>query len=191
MASLPMVFLLKNALSDNATLYQTMQHLAGEGWLGLEKLHQLTKKGLYRLKVSLNEKIIIFALGIINMFFSEFNKMLKVSLTNRGWNDYVGYWNWIKVFTLKQTKPGFFNSSLKAVSLHFFGGRLEQGKATSSPWDSSSTSTPPLGTPSARTLAKTDPDQPIRISQPSEQNKCFFKTFNVCPPTQRPGPRCK
>jgi len=42
----------------------------GEGWLGLEKLHQLTKKGLYR---------------------------LKVSLTDRSWNEYVGYWDWIKI----------------------------------------------------------------------------------------------
>ena len=32
-----------------------MHYFAGEGWLGLEKLHQLTKDGMYRLKVSLNE----------------------------------------------------------------------------------------------------------------------------------------
>ena len=42
-------------LSENATLCQKMHYFAGEGWLGLEKLHQLTKNGMYRLKVSLNE----------------------------------------------------------------------------------------------------------------------------------------
>jgi len=42
----------------------------GEGWLGLEKLHQLTKKRLHR---------------------------LKVSLVDRNANEYVGYWDWIKV----------------------------------------------------------------------------------------------
>ena len=55
------------------------------------------------------------------MFFIEFNKMLKVSLTDRSWNEYVGYWNWIKVFHFKTDQTVFFNSSLKAVCLHFFG----------------------------------------------------------------------
>ena len=77
-----------------------MQHFAGEGWLGLEKLHQLTKKGMYRLKVLLNE---FFDTNYKN-FLIELNKMLKVSLTDRNWNDYVGYWNWIKVCTLKLNK---------------------------------------------------------------------------------------
>ena len=43
---------------------------AGEGWLGLEKLHQITSKTLYR---------------------------LKVTLTARNWTRYVGYYDWMKV----------------------------------------------------------------------------------------------
>ena len=43
---------------------------AGEGWLGLEKLHQITSKKLYR---------------------------LKVTLTARNWTRYVGYYDWMKV----------------------------------------------------------------------------------------------
>ena len=87
----------QNTLSDNKTLYRRMQHFAGEGWLGLEKLHQLTKKGMYRLKVLLHE----FFDTNYKHFLIELNKMLKVVLTDRNWNDYVGYWNWIKVFYIK------------------------------------------------------------------------------------------
>ena len=49
-------------------------HVAGEGWFGLEKLHKLTSdtKGSYR---------------------------LKVTLTNNEWKEYVGYWDWLKVTT--------------------------------------------------------------------------------------------
>ena len=43
---------------------------AGEGWLGLEKLHQITSKKLYR---------------------------LKITLTARNWTQYVGYYDWMKV----------------------------------------------------------------------------------------------
>ena len=48
--------------------------VAGEGWFGLEKLHKLTSdtKGSYK---------------------------LKVTLTSRDWKEYVGYWDWLKVFT--------------------------------------------------------------------------------------------
>ena len=43
---------------------------AGEGWLGLEKLHKITRKKLYR---------------------------LKITLTSRNWTEYVAYYDWVKV----------------------------------------------------------------------------------------------
>ena len=43
---------------------------AGEGWLGLEQLHQITRKKLYR---------------------------LKITLTSRNWTEYVAYYDWVKV----------------------------------------------------------------------------------------------
>ena len=51
------------------TVFQN-DSLTGEGWLGLEKLHQITSKKLYR---------------------------LKVTLTARNWTQYVGYYDWMKV----------------------------------------------------------------------------------------------
>ena len=43
---------------------------AGEGWLGLEKLHKITRKKLYR---------------------------LKITLTSRNWTKYDAYYDWVKV----------------------------------------------------------------------------------------------
>ena len=43
---------------------------AGEGWLGLEQLHKITRKKLYR---------------------------LKITLTARNWTEYVAYYDWVKV----------------------------------------------------------------------------------------------
>ena len=43
---------------------------AGEGWLGLEQLHKITRKKLYR---------------------------LKITLTSRNWTEYVAYYDWLKV----------------------------------------------------------------------------------------------
>ena len=51
-----------------------------------------------------------------------FYEMLKVTLTDKNWNEHVGYWNWIKVFYFlnrpNQTKPnqigtGQISSSFK------------------------------------------------------------------------------
>ena len=56
--------------------FVTIWHLpAGEGWLGLEELHKVTTntKGSYK---------------------------LKVTLTDQDFKDYVGYWEWIKVFII-------------------------------------------------------------------------------------------
>ena len=44
--------------------------ITGEGWLGLEKMHQITSKKMYR---------------------------LKITLTARNWTEYVGYYDWMKV----------------------------------------------------------------------------------------------
>ena len=77
-------------VSDNQTHRWNQGYLgpkkycAGEGWLGLEKLNKLTKQGLWHLKVSMNGK--------------KIEQIIKVTLTDRNWNDFVGYWDWIKVF---------------------------------------------------------------------------------------------
>ena len=136
-----MVFLLKNALSDNVTLYQTMWRFirqcnilsdnvtpcrGGLAWTW--ETAPAYKEGLVSTEGFLEWKIIIFALGIINMFFIEFNKMLKVSLTNRGWNDYVGYWNWIKVFHFKTDQTRVFQFFTKSCKSAFLWRQVGAGK---------------------------------------------------------------
>ena len=63
--------------------------IAGEGWLGLEKMHQITSKKMYR---------------------------LKITLTSRNWTEYVGYYDWMKVNgdfeTVFNCSPRGNNSSL-------------------------------------------------------------------------------
>ena len=61
------------------------------------------------------------------MPLNELRNKMKVSLTDRSWNEYVGYWDWIKVFRFKTDQAHV--SSLKAVCIPLT--RLEQGKATS------------------------------------------------------------
>ena len=63
--------------------------ITGEGWLGLEKMHKITSKKMYR---------------------------LKITLTSRNWTEYVGYYDWMKVGgdfeTLFNCSPRGNNSSL-------------------------------------------------------------------------------
>ena len=49
------------------------------------------------------------------MPLNELRNKMKVSLTDRSWNEYVGYWDWIKVFRFKTDQAHV--SSLKAVCL--------------------------------------------------------------------------
>ena len=48
--------------------------VTGEGWFGLEPLHKLTKD-------------------------TTKSYRLKVTLTSREWQEFVGYWDWLKVIT--------------------------------------------------------------------------------------------
>ena len=63
--------------------------ITGEGWLGLEKMHKITSKKMYR---------------------------LKITLTARNWTEYVGYYDWMKVNgdfeTVFYCSPRGNNSSL-------------------------------------------------------------------------------
>ena len=36
------------------------------------------------------------------LFSIESDGIIKVTLTDRDWNDFVGYWDWIKVFLYSQ-----------------------------------------------------------------------------------------
>ena len=107
------------------------------------------------------------------MFFIEFNKMLKVSLTNRGWNDYVGYWNWIKVCTLKLNKihvPATVFGQVGAGK----GYQLTLGQFLSmySTLGDSLSPDPCDFRPSPR---------PANFNFSAKwEKKCFNETFNVC-----------
>ena len=98
--------------------------ITGEGWLGLEKMHQITSKKMYR---------------------------LKITLTARNWTEYVGYYDWMKVGwgfeTVFDCSPRGNNSCLIILT------RSRKEKRIDSELVSSSPATPPLEMLSVLTLA--------------------------------------
>ena len=116
--------------------------ITGEGWLGLEKMHQITSKKMYR---------------------------LKITLTARNWTEYVGYYDWMKVGWGFRNCFWLFTERQQLLIILT---RSRKEKRIDSELVSSLPATPPLETRSALTLALdgrlVTQEPPTWASQPSE-----------------------